>query len=132
LCVAVEFSEKSSMTKTLLDQWKTHATRRAEFAALLSEPVMLDAIAIVREQIFLPKPIMPGTVDLIAVRALLGATREGYLEMLFNFLSLANISPFRSPDRKSWDTSDREAALKIATEDNGPAPVVGGDLPPPS
>jgi hypothetical protein len=128
---------------TLLDRWKQHSTRRAEFAALLQEPTMQDAIAIVREKTFDPNTEYPPGVDLIQWRALQGERREGYLAMLKNFLSLANISPFKTQERKAWETVDRAAAIQKLREEafggsqdlpaqpappsaqpeNGPAPV---------
>jgi hypothetical protein len=100
--------------KSLLTQWKEHPTRRSEFLSLLREPVMQDALAIVKEQIFAPKPLVPGTPDIIAWAALIAQKREGYLEMFANFLSLANISPFKTPDRKAWETADKPGALAAA------------------
>ena len=109
---------------SLLEKFKSHPTRRAEFAALLQEPAMQDAIAIVREQIFMPRPLVPGTPDLIACRALLAEKREGYLEMLTNFLSLANITPFKLPEKKPWDTIDAAAAeQRLRSELLGPEPT---------
>lgn len=120
---------------SLLERWKNHPTRRAEFAALLQEPALLDAIAIVREQTFEPRPILPGTHDIIAVAALTGQVREGYMQMLKNFMSLASISPFKTQERKPWDTQDREAALarmrmdELGPEPTPPAPPANGPAP---
>jgi hypothetical protein len=63
---------------------------------------MLDAIAIIREKCYEPRPTPVGA-SLIEWSALMGARREGYLECLTNFLSLASISPHRMPDRKPWE-----------------------------
>ena len=124
-----------SAQKTLLQRWKESATRRAEFAALLQEPAMQDALAIVRELTFRPQPIPAGTPDIIAFTALSASVREGYLEMLANFLSLANISPFRAPNRKPWETVDRDAAIEKMRRDEfggSPEPTVTQVAPPPA
>ena len=97
---------------TLIERWKSHPTRRAEFAALLQEPAIAEALSIVREMTFRPKPIPPGTTDMVAWAALMGSKREGYLEMLTNFLTLADISPFQLPERKPWATPDPERAAE--------------------
>lgn len=114
------------MTKNspLLEAWKAHPTRRAELAALLQEPALAEAIAIVREQTFLPKPIVPGQPDMLTFAALTGSVREGYLEMLFNFLSLARISPFALPERKPWETPDPKAALEAERQKLGGDPTI--------
>lgn len=105
--------------KTLLEKWKAHPTRRAEFAELIHEPAMQDALAIVREQIFSPSPLgLPGP-HLIEWYALLGRTREGYLEMLTNFLSLAKISPFTTQERKAWATPDPDKAKEALRKELG-------------
>lgn len=110
-----------SFPKSLLDRWKEHPSRRAEFEALLQEPAMQDAIAIVKEQTFSPRPIVPGMPNLIEFAALMSQKREGYLEMLTNFLSLAGISPFKSVEKKPWETSDKDAALaRMRTEEGLP------------
>jgi hypothetical protein len=88
----------------LQEAWKAHATRRSEFAALLQEPAMQDALAIVREKCYEPRPMPAAGVTLMEWTALLGSRREGYLECLTNLLSLANISPHKAPDRKPWET----------------------------
>ncbi len=133
-----EQQPKANRPLTLLERWKAHPTRRAEFAALIQEPCLQDALAIVREQTFEPNLAYPVGIDLIQWRALQGERREGYLSMLKNFLSLANRSPFKVPNRKAWETADRETAIEKLREDtlggsqeppqtappeNGPAPV---------
>lgn len=118
-------AQKPTRPPTLLERWKNHPTRRAEFAALLQEPCMQDAVAICREQTFKPQPIPPGTPDIIAYTALSASVREGYLELLTNFLALANISAFRATERKAWETVDRDAAIEQMRRDEF------GSSPPP-
>ncbi len=113
--------------KTLLEKWKAHPSRRAEFAAILREPVMQDALAIVREQTFSPRPLGPPAPYLLEWSALLGRTREGYLEMLANFLSLANVSPFTTQERKAWANPDLDRAKEALRQEMR----VGFDIPAP-
>src|SRR5258708_3611138 len=99
---------------TLFESWASHPTRRAELAALMREPALADAISIVREIVFIPKTAPKEEQDKISWYALNGARREGYLEMLANLLALANITPFKLPDKKPWETTEDEkrAALE--------------------
>jgi hypothetical protein len=90
---------------TLLQAWKNHPTRRHEFAALLNEPVMLDAIAIIKERCYeIIFPPVGGQYDLTQFYALFGAKQLGYLECLNNLLKLAASSPHKVPDRQPWVT----------------------------
>ena len=96
---------------TLLQQWRNHPTRRKELEALLQEPALSDAIAIVKERCY--EVIMPptgGTYSLSEFYALAGARQIGYLECLQNFLHLVNISPHKVPDKKPWVTTLAQAS----------------------
>lgn len=98
---------------SLLEHWKESHTRRQEFVAILQEPVLVEAIAIIKEQAYAPRQ-MPSGVSLTEWGAVMGWKREGYLECLTNLLSLANITPHEMPDRKPWDPPDNQARLAQA------------------
>ncbi len=116
-----------------LANWRKSATRRAEFAAMLQEPCMIEAIDIVREIIFTPISVPPGLTpaDRMAYLGEMGLRREVYLQMLNNFLGLANISAQKSradelQKRKPWDTVDKkagEAALLSEFYGGNPPPL---------
>lgn len=122
------------MSETKLEAWRKSATRRAEFAVLLQEPAMVDAIEIVKEIIFVPFSVPPGLspADRMAHMGEMGLRREMYLSMLNNFLNLAKISPQKTnaqalQKKKPWDTVDRkagEAALLNEFYGGNPPPVV--------
>jgi hypothetical protein len=79
-----------------------------------------------RDLIFSPRPVPFGTSDPIAWTAIMGAKREGGLELLKSFLDLANISVMKLPERKPWETSDKEAAIEKMRREQ-----LGEVLPPP-
>lgn len=97
--------------KSLKEAFEMHPTRRAEWAALLREPVIQDVFAIIREKAFEPKP-MPAGVGLIEWSALQNQRREGYLDCLTNLLDLARVSPFVAPPPPPWESPNKEQRLK--------------------
>jgi len=103
---------------TKFDQWKKHPTKGQEFSVILNDPLMAEALEIVREKAFTPSA-MSGTAGLMEQYALMGAKREGYLDCLTNFLDLASI-PARLPTADSatdsWRSSDekREEAKRAS------------------
>jgi hypothetical protein len=117
---------------SLLNNWRKSATRRAEFAALLQEPCMQEAIAIVKEAIFVPiqPPVELPYTERGAFFAEMGLRREAGLEFLYNFLSLATLHPFKAQaqelqKKKPWHTEDRKAG-----EDKLLREFYGGTPPP--
>src|SRR6188474_1531765 len=90
---------------TLEKAFKEHPTRRKELAALLMEPVMQDAINILRDRCFTIKlPPAGGTYSLNEYYGLYGAKSLGYLECLTNLLDLAKITPTKKLESKPWET----------------------------
>ncbi len=83
---------------------------------------MVDAIAIIKEGLYtLKSPPMGGSYDLMQYYGLYGAKQMGYMEALTNLLDLANLSPARMPDRKPWDTVNKDAIAKKMEEEINPA-----------
>jgi hypothetical protein len=120
------------MSETLLDQWRKSATDRAEFAAILQEPIMQKAINIVREAIFAPinPPTGMAPVERMAFYGEMGLRREAGLVFLKNFLNLANIQTQKAKaqdlqKQKPWDTADKEAGEKLLLSE-----FYGGNPPP--
>lgn len=104
---------------TLLEQWKSHPTRRRELAELMREPAFVDALAIVKELLYVTQAPAPSTPNLMESYAIYGARKAGYESALQNLLSLAELNVHRMPDRKPWDTPDKETiAEKLAAELN--------------
>lgn len=103
---------------TLLEQFKQHPTRRRELAELMREPAFVDALAIVKEQLYEAGGAPPlGAPNLIDAYAIYGAKKSGYEAALQNLLNLAVLNIHRMPDRKPWDTPDKErVAEQLATE----------------
>ncbi len=92
---------------TLLQIWKAHPTRRRELAELMQEPAFVDALAIVKEQLYTVQLPM-GDEHLIEKYAIYGAKKMGYEAALQNLLNLAELNVHRMPDRKPWDTPNKE------------------------
>jgi hypothetical protein len=115
-----------------LENWRNSATRRAEFAALLQEPAMQDAIAIMKEIIFTPinPPLGLSPVERMAYFGEMGLRREASLGTLKNFLDLAAIVPLKEKakelqKKKPWDSADRKAGeAQLLSE------FYGGNPPP--
>jgi len=103
---------------TLLEQFKSHPSRRKELAELMREPAFVDALAIVKEQLYEAGGAPPlGAPDIIEAYAIYGAKKSGYEAALQNLLNLASFNIHRMPDRKPWDTPDPEkVAEKLAAE----------------
>jgi hypothetical protein len=110
---------------THLENWKRSATLRSEFAALLEEPAMKEAIECVKEAIFLPTRL-PTTgltpADRLALLGEMGMRKEMGLEFLHNFLGLAKISPLKEnaqelQKHKAWKTTDEEAGKNKIREE---------------
>lgn len=87
------------------DQWYSDPGLRAEWEAILNNPVTKIALSICADKALHPTAI-PAGVDLIHFYATLGAKKEGYLDSLANLKALAkrpaapqtSVAPF---DRKA-------------------------------
>jgi hypothetical protein len=94
---------------SLLDQWKESPTRRRELAELMQQPAFVDALAIVKEQLYEASGSPPlSAPNLMEVYAVYGAKKAGYEAALQNLLKLAELNVHRMPDRKPWDSGNVE------------------------
>lgn len=103
----------------LLKQWRNNPARRREFAELLQQPAFVDALAIVKENLYTLKapPTGGGQFSLLDYYALYGAKQAGYIEALRHLLGLAELQLEKTPDRKPWDQPDKDQiAAKMAQE----------------
>jgi hypothetical protein len=110
------------MTKrSLIEQWRNHPTRRKELAELMREPAFVDALAIVKEKLYTLQgpPTGGGQYTLIDYYALYGAKQAGYVEALSSLLNLAELSLPRTPDRKAWDTVDKQHLAEQLARESG-------------
>jgi hypothetical protein len=124
---------------TLLENWRKSATRRAEFAALLQEDCMQEAIAILKEIIFTPLSPPPNMTqtERMSWFGEMGLRREAHLAFLYNFTSLATLHPMKAQaqelqKKKPWETADRKAGeAKILSDFYGgnPPPLEGATGP---
>jgi hypothetical protein len=107
--------------KSLLEQWREHPTRRKELAELMREPAFGDALAIIKEGLYTLKspPTGGGQYSLLDYYALYGAKQAGYIEALRSLLSLAELTLSRTPDRKPWDTVDKDHHIQQMAREQG-------------
>jgi hypothetical protein len=106
-------------TTALYTSWKAHPTKGQELSRALREPIIQEALNIVRLKAFVPNPLS-GTAGLMEQYALMGAKREGYLdclENLFDLASISNIRPKTDAAADSWRASeDARASARTASE----------------
>lgn len=109
---------------TLLEIWRNHPTRRKELAELLQEPALVDAIAIVKENLYTlhGPPSGGGQFTLTDYYAMYGASQSGYIKCLRTLLGLAELRIERMPDRKPWDQPDKERLAEQLAREQGLTP----------
>ena len=86
-----------------LAEWYANEDKVLLFKEALANPVMQDAVAVLRDHgLPVMKPVPQGT-DAIQHGALINARREGYFECLRNFQSLA-VQPIKpeTVDLQPW------------------------------
>lgn len=107
--------------KSLLEIWRNSPTRRKELAELLQEPALVDAIAIVKEGLYTlqPPPTGGGQYSLLDYYALLGAKQAGYITALRSLLGLAELRIEKMPDRKPWDSPEKNTPVHQLAQEMG-------------
>lgn len=89
------------MTK---DQWYNHPSLRQDLTAILENPVLINALEIVKDQ-GVKATMFPSTpVDLIQFFALMGAKRDGYIEALTNLHLLTQPQVEHKATPEAWTT----------------------------
>jgi hypothetical protein len=97
-------------------QWYQHPSFRADLAKLLSDPVMVIALEIVKDAGAQSTNFATTATSLMEFFALSGAKKDGYREAIINLEGLSKPKPAKPEDRKAWDTppkppdSDRASA----------------------
>jgi hypothetical protein len=93
---------------TLIEQWELDPTKRPALATLLADPVLQEAIHIVKEMGFVPMAAPSQGADYLAAYAVRGAKREGYLEAISNLIELSKIKRPAPAPRKPWERTEKE------------------------
>jgi hypothetical protein len=87
-----------------LEQWRADANLRPELEKLLTDPVMLIALDIVRQKATQPI-IPPAGVDIVHFGSMMGYKRDGFFEALQSLINLSRVVKSKPPEKSAWVTA---------------------------